>query len=189
MNIWISSSFPSFSFYLPTSATRGTGQGLLHNGVIEDVHELCPFQRAAAVLRSRPWRGRRSRCLGCYIAGRTETGNETRNSKCGLYYWPFSRPSSSNFMTYLLWWTSNHFAMLALQPTKRPKDFSPSVAPSLLLQRGVGCSPAPVAAAAANVAPGHRATEIALWNLCQVNVQHDMSNIWNLKKALVKQMN
>ena len=43
-----------------------------------------------------------------------------------------------------------------VHPTKGPEDFSPSMAPSLLLQRGAGCSPAPVAAAVANAAPGHR---------------------------------
>lgn len=78
MNIWISSS-GSFSLYLTTTTTRETGQSLLHHGVIEDVHELPPFQRAAAILQSRPWRRKRSRCLGsyCYIAGRSETGNQT----------------------------------------------------------------------------------------------------------------
>ena len=97
---------------MTATATRGAGQGLLHHGVVEDVHELPPFQSAAAVLQSRPWRRKRSRCLGYYIAGRSETGKQTRNSKSGLYYWPFSRPSSSNFMTCLRWWTSNHFTIL-----------------------------------------------------------------------------
>lgn len=120
---------------------------------MEDVHELPPFQRAAAVLQSRPWRRKRSRCLGCYIAGRSQTGKKTRNSKSGLYYWPFSRPLQTSWHVY----GDERQTTLpsCVHPTKGPEDFSPSMAPSLLLQRGAGCSPAPVAAAAANAAPGH----------------------------------
>lgn len=154
----------------------------MHHGVVEDVHELPSFQRAAAVLQSRPWRRKRSRCLGCYIAGRSQTGKQTRKLKKWIVLLTLFQAilfKLHDMSTVMNVKPLYHLAFI------RPKDQRTFPHPWL---RVCFFKEAPDALQLLSQLPLQTplldtarffqdATEIALWNLCQVNAQHDMSNI------------